>query len=603
MKAPFLLFTACFALASTALAQDETPVTGPGLPAPAATHERLDRIVERYESLVLYSSPARLASFENRAPRRWPDASRTRVAELGAKARALKDDLLALEDVQASADAIVLGHLLDELIMDDRFDTGRIPFTGDWGFHAEPVFAAVSLRLKTVAEAEAWIARLNDLPRYFSQNTQNMRRGLHTGWVSHTDPLGTVIEQVSEQATRSIEESDFWRPLENLPDTIDPAEKARLQDRGRLAVGRAISAYATLQTFLEEEYAPAARTEPGIRAVPEGLEFYREALRHHTAGAGYSAEEIHALGVSEVERIRAEMQAIIEELHYPGTFDEFLHFLRTDPEFYARTPQDLLEKAALISKRLDAILPAYFGTLPRLTYGVVPVPASIAPGYTTGRYSGGDANKGIPGNYLVNTYALDQRPLYELPALSAHEAVPGHHLQIALAQELENVPSFRRAYYATAFGEGWGLYAETLAGEAGIYQTPYERFGALSYEMWRACRLVADTGMHLYGWSREEAETCFEENSALSPLNIKTEVTRYIGWPGQATAYKIGELKILELRTRAREALGERFDIRAFHDAVLGAGSLPLDALEARIDGWISRQQEARIDLPGVTAP
>ncbi len=284
------------------------------------------------------------------------------------------------------------------------------------------------------------------------------------------------------------------------------------------------------------------------------------------------------------------MESIIAEVEFEGTFEEFIAFLRTDPQFYAQTPEELLEKASEMSKRLDAILPRYFGILPRLPYGVEAVPAAIAPGYTTGRYSGGDADKGIAGTYLVNTYALDQRPLYELPALSAHEAVPGHHLQIALAQELRNVPEFRKSYYATAFGEGWGLYAEKLAGEAGFYRTPYERFGQLSYEMWRACRLVADTGLHHYGWSREEAEACFNENTALAPLNIQTEVTRYIGWPGQATAYKVGELKILELRARAKEALGEAFDIRAFHDELLGAGAMPLDALDQRIQMWIETQ-------------
>ncbi|MEO0786127.1 MAG: DUF885 family protein, partial [Pseudomonadota bacterium] len=261
--------------------------------------------------------------------------------------------------------------------------------------------------------------------------------------------------------------------------------------------------------------------------------------------------------------------------------------------FYARTPQDLLEKASTISKRLDASLPQYFGRLPRLPYGVSPVPASIAPGYTTGRYAQGDPESGRSGTYLVNTYRLDQRPLYELPALTAHEAVPGHHLQIALAQEMRDVPDFRRSFYATAFGEGWALYAEKLAGEAGIYQTPYERFGALSYEMWRACRLVADTGLHWYGWSREQAETCFIENTALSPLNIETEVTRYIGWPGQAVAYKVGELKILELRAEAESALSADFDLRAFHDHLLGEGSMPLSTLQARMRQWISDQQSA----------
>ena len=344
---------------------------------------------------------------------------------------------------------------------------------------------------------------------------------------------------------------------------------------------------------LPKRYAPATRTGAGIAKLQGGQEAYAVHVAFHTAGAGYTPEDIHQLGQSEVARIRADMESIIEEVGFDGSFEDFVDFLRTDPQFYATSADELLEKAAEMSKRLDALLPRYFKTLPRLPYGVEAVPASIAPGYTTGRYSGGDAEKGIAGTYLVNTYALDQRPLYELPALSAHEAVPGHHLQIALAQELVDVPEFRRSYYATAFGEGWGLYAEKLAGEAGFYRTPYERFGQLSYEMWRACRLVADTGLHHYGWTRAQAEACFVENTALAPLNIQTEVTRYIGWPGQATAYKVGELKILELRATAKEALGESFEIREFHDVLLGAGAMPLDALEERINEWIAAETTA----------
>jgi len=284
------------------------------------------------------------------------------------------------------------------------------------------------------------------------------------------------------------------------------------------------------------------------------------------------------------------MELVIAETGFEGTFAEFLTFLRTDPQFYAQTPEELLSVAAVLAKQLDAALPRFFGKLPRLTYGVSPVPEEIAPGYTTARYSGGDAATGRAGTYLVNTYRLDQRPLYEMPALTAHEAVPGHHLQIALAQELEDVPEFRRSYYATAFGEGWGLYAERIAAEAGLMDTPYKRFGALSYEMWRACRLVADTGMHWLGWSREQGEACFRENSALAELNIKTEVTRYIGWPGQALGYKIGEITIRQLRDQAQAALGDAFDVRAFHDLVLEEGALPLNLLEARVHAWIAAQ-------------
>ncbi len=546
-------------------------------------------VIRGYEDLIQSSSPSALARAEDRAPDRWPDVSMAHIRAQADEARTLKDMLGRVED-QTTPEWVILSHLLDQLIMEDDFDTSRIPFTGDWGFHAAPFFEAGNLRLRSADDAEAWIARLNDLPRYFSDNVRNMRRGLRTGWTAHADPLQTVMDQVREQDVSAPEDSVLWAPFETMPDSIDEETQATLRQSGRLAVTKAVKAYEDVLTFFEEEYASQARPEPGIITLPGGQAYYEAAIRNHTAGAGYSPEQIQALGRSEVARIRAEMETIIEELEYPGTFEDFLHFLRTDPQFYAETPLDLMEKAALISKRLDAILPEYFGTLPRLTYGVEPVPADIAPGYTTGRYLGGDPEEGISGTYLVNTHALDQRPLYELPALSAHEAVPGHHIQIATAQELSDVPRFRQQYYATAFGEGWGLYAETLAGEAGIYQTPYERFGALSYQMWRACRLVADTGMHWYRWTREEAARCFYENSALSPLNVENEVTRYIGWPGQATAYKIGQLKILELRQRAKDQLGSAFDIRAFHDQVLGAGSLPLDALEVRIDNWIAGQ-------------
>lgn len=587
------------ALASPAGAQDQTPV-----PAEIAAETPVDiaDVVSGYEDLVLSASPSALARAENRAPERWPDVSRPSVRAHADGARRLQMMLEKTGD-QTSPERVILSHLLSQLVMQDDFDTDRIPFTGDWGFHAEPFFTAGSLRLRSVDDAEAWIARLNDLPRYFTDNTRNMRRGIRTGWTAHSDPLKTTIDQVREQIVDTAEESALWAPFETLPETMDPETREQLQSSGREAVMKAVKAYRDLLDFLETEYAPAARPEPGVITLPGGQAYYEAAIRNHTAGAGYTPAEIHALGRTEVARIRAEMETIIADLDYPGTFEDFLHFLRTDPQFYADTPQDLLEKAALISKRLDAILPQYFGTLPRLTYGVEPVPADIAPGYTTGRYASGDPEHGESGTYLVNTYALDQRPLYELPALSAHEAVPGHHIQISIAQELEGVPRFRQQYYATAFGEGWGLYAETLAGEAGIYQTPYERFGALSYQMWRACRLVADTGMHWFRWTRDEAAQCFYENSALSPLNIENEVTRYIGWPGQATAYKIGQLKILELRQRAKTQLGDTFDIRSFHDALLGAGSLPLDALDTRINQWIADQVNADEPSAGAITP
>jgi uncharacterized protein (DUF885 family) len=293
-----------------------------------------------------------------------------------------------------------------------------------------------------------------------------------------------------------------------------------------------------------------------------------------------------------VARIRAEMDGVMREAGWTGDFASFLHFLRTDPQFYATSREDMMEKASEIAKRIDDKLPTLFrNSLPRLPYGVRPVPREIEDQYTTGRYNSGSFELGIAGGYMVNTGKLDQRPLYELPALTLHEAVPGHHLQIANQQELTDLPWFRRNANVTAFVEGWGLYSEYLGIEMGIYRNPYERFGKLSYEMWRACRLVADTGIHAMGWDIEQARSCFRDNSALSPHNIETELQRYIGWPGQALAYKIGELKFKELRHRAEAELGDRFDVRAFHDFVLRGGPLPMDLLDQRVNGWIAAQK------------
>jgi uncharacterized protein (DUF885 family) len=562
------------------------------LVSPLAVAQSLDDLIGQYEAFNRDGDPDEAAKARGEDARVWPTVTPEFVAARAETASLMLDALDALEAPGAGPEAAILRHLLQGSVEAHQYDLARIPFTGDWGFFAAPPYTAMRTRLTTRAGAEAWIARVNDLPRFFDEQIANMERGIETGWTQHADPLATSIAQIRAQIVDDPTDSTLYLPFESLDASeLSEMDILSLRTDGKAAVERAIQAYEKLLTFMEEDYAAAARTEPGLATLDRGQTVYATAVGFHTAGAGYTPEDIHQLGQTEVARIRAEMDKIIEEVDFDGEFDAFIAFLRTDPQFYASTPEELLEKASEMSKRLDAILPRYFGKLPRLPYGVEAVPPAIAPGYTTGRYSGGDAEKGIAGTYLVNTYALDQRPLYELPALSAHEAVPGHHLQIALAQELEDVPEFRKSYYATAFGEGWGLYAEKLAGEAGFYRTPYERFGQLSYEMWRACRLVADTGLHHYGWSREQAEACFNDNTALAPLNIQTEVTRYIGWPGQATAYKVGELKILELRAKAKTALGEAFDIRAYHDVVLGAGAMPLDALERRVDDWIEEQR------------
>ena len=344
--------------------------------------------------------------------------------------------------------------------------------------------------------------------------------------------------------------------------------------------------------MLEIEYLPHAAMSLAARDLPDGERYYAWLIHHYTT-TDLPPDQVHALGEKEVARIRGEMQAVIGETGFKGSFAEFLAFLRSDPRFYAKSREELLEKATAIDKRVDAVLPAFFGTLPRLTFGVLPVPPEMEAGYTTGRYWPGDPQNGIAAGYMVNTSELDQRPLYELPALTLHESVPGHHLQIALAQELKGLPWFRRNADLNAYVEGWGLYAEDLGVEMRLYRDAYERFGKLSYEMWRACRLVADTGIHWLRWSREQARACFTDNTALAPKNIEVELDRYISWPGQALAYKVGELTLKRLRRKAEIGLGPAFDIRTFHDALLLEGPLPLDLLEHRIDYWIADQETA----------
>ncbi|HEX7720010.1 MAG TPA: DUF885 domain-containing protein, partial [Woeseiaceae bacterium] len=340
-------------------------------------------------------------------------------------------------------------------------------------------------------------------------------------------------------------------------------------------------------TFFVNEYMPGARDELAATASPNGADWYAALVRYFTTLEDATPDAIHAIGLREVARIRAEMEQIIQEVEFDGTFAEFIDFLRTDSRFYVDEPEDLLKEASYIAKKIDGQMPAFFKTMPRLPYGVMAVPDDIAPNYTTGRYWGAPVGGRRGGYYLVNTYALDKRPLYELAALTAHEAAPGHHHQIGLSQEISGAPDFRRTFYPHAYGEGWALYAEKLGIELDIYETPYDHFGRLSYEMWRAARLVIDTGIHAQGWSREQALQYLAENTALSLHNVRTEVDRYIAWPGQALAYKMGELKILELRDRAEQALGSDFDIREFHDVVLLSGGVTLSILDRQVDDYI----------------
>ncbi|WP_338365050.1 DUF885 domain-containing protein [uncultured Pseudoalteromonas sp.] len=471
------------------------------------------------------------------------------------------------------------------------FNAHYMPLTSEYGFHSSLSYMINSSQYKQRQDLETYLARLEQVPRFFEQNIYWMKKGLETGLTQPQAVLAGYEDSISAYIVDDVTESDFYSPFKtNTADLSDNEFKALQKKAKHIIKNDVIASYKAYLTFFTTQYQLGARTTIGISQTPNGKAFYKNRAHYYTT-TDMSIDEIHQLGLSEVARIRSEMQAIIKEVGFEGTFADFIHFLRTDPQFYATTPEQLLKEAAYIAKKMDAQLPKLFHTLPRMPYGVAPVPESIAPKYTTGRYVG-SSRSDQAGYYWVNTYALDKRPLYVLEALTLHEAVPGHHLQISLNAELENLPSYRRNAYLSAFGEGWGLYSEYLGIEAGFYQDPYSRFGRLTYEMWRAARLVVDTGMHMYGWSRERAMNFMSENTALSLHNVKTETDRYISWPGQALSYKIGELTIKRLRSEAEQALGARFDIREFHHQVLRHGSVPLSVLEEQVRLYIKAELE-----------
>lgn len=491
-------------------------------------------------------------------------------------------------------------HELFEFVVGQRVTLAgyrpyRIPILSDDGFHMGVQRMYESVPLQTVEDYERYLARLRATGAYFDQNIANMRVGIADGFTQPGAILEGILPSISGSIVEDPEDSVFFTPFRSLPDHFDEATTGRLREAGREAIaGTVVPAYQRFLTFFTEEYIPGARETLGASALENGRAYYEDLTRFFTTREDATPEAIHELGLREVARIRAEMEDIIRQLEFDGSFADFIEFLRTDPQFYVDEPEQLLKEASWIAKKIDGQMPAFFRTLPRMPYGVEPVPDDIAPNYTTGRYWGAPAGGRRGGYYMVNTYALDIRPLYTLAALTAHEGVPGHHHQGSIRDEIENLPSFRRAFYPHAFGEGWGLYAEKLGIEMNIYETPYDHFGRLSYEMWRAVRLVVDTGIHYQGWSREQAQDFLAENSALSLHNVRTEIDRYISWPGQALAYKIGEMAILDLRARAESELGENFDIRDFHDAVLLTGGLPMDMLEREIERYIENAKAGR---------
>jgi len=462
----------------------------------------------------------------------------------------------------------------------------EMPFNSDSQFWSDLGFMT-RRPLDSVQAARNYIAKLDDVPRYFEQQTANMRAGLKRGFSVPRAVLdGRDVSIANYAEVKSPEDSEFYAPLKELPATIPADEQAKLRVEAVRAIREhVIPSYARLLKFFRDDYVPHARTTLAAEALPDGKAFYRQQIREYTT-LDLDPEAIHAIGLKEVARIDAEMQATMKQTGFKGDFAAFLEFLRSDPQFYAKTPDELLMRAAWITKQVDAKIGRYIGTLPRGRFGIEPVPTAIAPFWTAGR--------GSAHTYWVNTYDLPSRPLYNLAALTLHESSPGHSLQGALAEEQKQQPEFRSKNYISAYGEGWALYCEKLGKELGIYQTPYEEFGRETYEMWRAARLVIDTGVHHKGWTRAQAIDYLASHTALSRHEVETEVDRYISWPGQALSYKLGEMKIVELRRRAETALGAKFDLRAFHDAILSEGSVPLPLLEQRLDAWIASRKTAK---------
>jgi uncharacterized protein (DUF885 family) len=523
---------------------------------------------------------------------RLPPVAPADFERQAAFARGLRERLATIDRGALAPSDRVSYDMFKRVVGDDlaelRYRTWRMPLNAEGSFHSGFARLPFSVPLQTTKDYEDYLARLRAFPVYARQQMDNMREGIRTGFVQPRVILQGFEGTITPHIVADLEKSVFWKPFAAFPGGVPESERERLRAAGRAAIERdVIPAYKATLEFFSSEYLPKARAGIAASELPEGREYYPYLVKHFTT-LDVTPDQVHEIGLSEVARIKLEMAEVLKQVSWEKSFAEFLEFLRTDPRFYAKTAEELLRQASFIAKKMDGKLPSLFKTLPRQPYGVEPVPADIAPKYTGGRYSGAPIEGNRAGMYWVNTYALDTRTLYTLEALTLHEAVPGHHLQTSLQQELTGLPAFRRHDYVNAFGEGWGLYSERLGLEAGFYQDPYSNFGRLTYEMWRACRLVVDTGMHWKGWSRDQALKYLAENTALSIHEVTTEIDRYIGWPGQALAYKMGELKIRELRTRAERALGTRFDLREFHDAVLRNGSVPLSVLEDQIDAYIA---------------
>lgn len=506
-------------------------------------------------------------------------------------AQELLNELDSIEVTALTETEFISHNLLTFVLKDDiayyEFERYLNPLLSDSGFHSSLGYNVRPLH--NYASVKYYLNKLNAIPEFVDQNFVNLREGLEKG-VSQPLVIFKGYESTYDNhIVDDFTESYFYSPFKNLPSDLTEQQKDSVLSAAKVAINESVTPqFKRIKAFFEEEYFPKTRTTLGASDTPNGDAYYQDRINFYTTSTQYTADDIHQIGLKEVARIKAQMEQIIADLEFEGSFEEFFEFLRSDEQFYAKSGKELLMIARDMSKRADEQLPRFFKTLPRKPYGVAPVPDAIAPKYTAGRYVGTSEDSTEPGYYWVNTYDLPSRTLYTLPALTVHEAVPGHHLQGSLNNELgDSIPNFRKNLYLSAYGEGWGLYCEYLAEEMGMYTTPYEKFGQLTYEMWRACRLVVDTGIHAKGWTRNQVVDFMASNTALSLHEINTETDRYISWPGQALSYKIGELKIREMRKKAEDMLGAKFDIRQFHEVILEQGTVTLSILEHRINNYI----------------
>ncbi|HWA35827.1 MAG TPA: DUF885 domain-containing protein [Cyclobacteriaceae bacterium] len=567
-----------------------------GNPTDKKANSQSTSLSKLFDAIDRFGSAPEDSLYRGFHPRgKWSSSSYESQQALADSLKKYKAALEAITDASLSkqekiSKEVMLLNLNDQIAA-IQYNLILIPFNAEGGFYNRFAYSLNNLPFKTAKDYYDYVAWLPQYDRVLQDNIVLMKKGIADGVVAPKVIVNNALELLKPWAVQNYQQSSFYAPINKMPESIGEADRKAIQQESERAITHLLETYQTLTNFFAKEYMAAAKTEPGISFVPGGKEYYENRVRHYTT-LPLTPDSVHNLGLQEVARIRAAMDKIIVETNFKGSFSDFLKFLRTDPQFYAKTPQELLNYAAWLSKKAEGQLPKFFNKLYTLPFTVEPVPAAIAPTYTGGRYVGGSWESRRAGIYWVNTYDLKSRTLYTIPSLTVHEAVPGHHLQGALAAEIKkDLPAFRNSYYISAFGEGWGLYSEYLGEEMGMYSTPYELFGRYTYEMWRACRLVVDTGIHYKGWTRDQALKYLAENTALSMHEVTTEIDRYIGWPGQALSYKIGELKIKSLRKKSEEALGKDFNIGDFHAAILQNGSVPLGVLERQVDDYIAEAQ------------